>query len=175
MIDLTDLKLVAETDSVLTSPQEEFDFANPQCDPKELAIKLHECMVKYDGLGISACQVGIPLKVFNIRTDDDQVFSLFNPKIVDISENTVSMKEGCLSFPLLYMNVKRPDYVRIRYQNQDGEINTEKFIGMTARVILHEYDHMEGIVFLEKASRMEKDRSVRKRAILRRKVKKIKK
>jgi peptide deformylase len=83
------------------------------------------------------------------------------------------MKEGCLSFPLLYMNVKRPDFVRLRYQNEKGETNTERFIGMTARVVLHEFDHMNGVLFLEKVSRMEKDRSLRKRAILKRKVKKI--
>jgi peptide deformylase len=100
---------------------------------------------------------------------------VLNPKIISESDTLISMKEGCLSFPLLYMNVKRPDFVRLRYQNERGDTTTERFIGMTARVVLHEYDHMNGIVFLEKASRMEKDRSLRKRAILKRKVKKISK
>jgi peptide deformylase len=111
--------------------------------------------------------------VFVIRTEEDKPFALFNPKIISESENLISMKEGCLSFPLLYMNVKRPDFVRLRYQNEKGETNTERFIGMTARVVLHEFDHMNGVLFLEKVSRMEKDRSLRKRAILKRKVKKI--
>jgi len=173
MIDLNELKLIEENSPVLLSEQEEFNFENPQCDPIELSQKLHQCMVKYDGLGLSACQVGIPIKVFVVRTEEDKPFALFNPKIISESEKLISMKEGCLSFPLLYMNVKRPDYVRIRYQNEKGETTTERFIGMTARIVLHEFDHMNGIVFLEKVSRMEKDRSLRKRAILKRKVKKI--
>ena len=175
MIDLNDLKLVSENDPILLAEQEEFNFQEPQCDPIELTQKLHECMVKSDGLGLSACQVGIPLRVFVIRTEDDKPFAVFNPKIISESDTLISMKEGCLSFPLLYMNVKRPDFVRLRFQNERGDTTTERFIGMTARVVLHEYDHMNGIVFLEKASRMEKDRSLRKRAILKRKVKKISK
>jgi|694.fasta_scaffold24487_7 peptide deformylase len=173
MIDLNELKLVAENHPVLLSEQEDFNFENPQCDPIELAQRLHQCMVRSDGLGLSACQVGLPIKVFVIRTEEDKPFALFNPKIISESENLISMKEGCLSFPLLYMNVKRPDFVRLRYQNEKGETNTERFIGMTARVVLHEFDHMNGVLFLEKVSRMEKDRSLRKRAILKRKVKKI--
>lgn len=172
MIDLNELKLVSEDNDVLNMPQQDFDFENPPCDPIELTKKLHECMVRYDGLGLSACQVGLPYRVFVIRADNDEPFAFFNPKIVSESENLISMKEGCLSFPLLYMNVKRPDFVRIRYQNEKGETTTDKFSGMTGRVVLHEYDHMQGTVFLQKVSRMEKDRSLRKRAILKRKVKK---
>jgi peptide deformylase len=101
--------------------------------------------------------------------------TLFNPRIVDVSEEEVLMKEGCLSFPLLYLNVKRPDRVRIRFQKEDGETVTETFIGMSARIALHEYDHMDGKVFTQKASKFESQRAIRKRMILQRKVKKAKK
>jgi peptide deformylase len=98
---------------------------------------------------------------------------IFNPRIVDHSDKLISMKEGCLSFPLLYLNVKRPDRIRIRYQYHDGETTTQQFIGMTARIVLHEYDHMEGKVFTQKASSFEKERALRKRMILKRKVSKV--
>lgn len=165
------LEFVPETSSTLLTECEEFDFSNPPCDPKELAQALHDKMLKSDGLGLSANQVGLPYKVFVMRTGDEP-FAMFNPKIVDISDNELVMKEGCLSFPLLYLNVKRPDGVRIRYQKEDGSTTTEKFIGMTARIALHEFDHMLGKVYTQKASQFETQRALRKRMILKRKVKK---
>ena len=81
------------------------------------------------------------------------------------------MKEGCLSFPLLFLNVKRPDRIRIRFQDYDAETQTSQFIGMTARIALHEYDHISGELFTQKASTFETQRAVRKRMILKRKVK----
>jgi peptide deformylase len=168
-----ELKLIPENSPMLLQPCQDFDFDNPPYDPKELAESLYTCMTKNDGLGISANQVGVPYRVFSMRSEPP--LTLFNPRIVDVSENEVSMKEGCLSYPLLYLNVKRPDRVRIRFQNESGETVTETFIGMTARVALHEYDHMEGKVFTQKASRYESERALRKRMILQRKVKKANK
>ncbi len=171
MIELKELHLIPETSGILTQMQGEFDFNNPVYDPKELAYKLNDCMIKNNGLGLSACQVGIPFKVFVMRVNDPEPLALFNPRIVNVSENEVSMKEGCLSYPLLYMNVKRPDAVRIRFQTADGETKTQQFIGMSARVSLHEMDHMEGITYTNRASSFELQRATRKRMILKRKVK----
>lgn len=171
MIELQDIKLIPEDSGILKNAQDNFDFANPQCDPKELALKLNECMKKNNGLGLSACQVGIPVRVFAMRVDSQEPYVLFNPRIVNQSDNLISMKEGCLSYPLLYMSVKRPDAVRIRFQTQTGETKTQQFIGMSARIALHEMDHMEGITFLNRASSFELQRATRKRIILKRKVK----
>lgn len=169
---MIEMKLIPETSPVLLKPCVDFDFNNPPFDPKEFADNLYEVMVKNDGLGLSANQVGHSYRVFAMRTTEPVV--LFNPKIVDVSEKMVVMKEGCLSFPLLYLNVKRPDYVRIRYQDHTGEMKTEVYIGMTARVALHEYDHLEGKVFTSTASSFETNRAMRKRMILQRRVKGIK-
>jgi peptide deformylase len=103
----------------------------------------------------------------------EKPYAVFNAKVVDVSDKELSMKEGCLSFPLLYLSVKRPDSVRIRFQDETGEMRTEKFIGMTARIALHEFDHMLGKVYTQKASQYETQRALRKRMILKRKVKKI--
>jgi peptide deformylase len=165
---MIDMKLIPESSSILLQKCEEFDFSNPPFDPKEFADSLYETMVKNDGLGLSANQVGYSYRVFAMRSDPAIV--LFNPRIVDTSEKLISMKEGCLSFPLLFLNVKRPDYVRVRFQEHTGETRTETFIGMTARVVLHEYDHLEGQVFTSKVSSFESQRALRKRMILQRKV-----
>jgi peptide deformylase len=168
---MIEMKLIPETSPVLLKPCVEFDFNNPPFDPKEFADSLYETMVKNDGLGLSANQVGHSYRVFAMRSDPAIV--LFNPRIVDVSDKMVVMKEGCLSFPLLYLNVKRPDYVRVRYQDYTGETTTETFIGMTARVTLHEYDHLEGKVFTSTASSFETNRAMRKRMILQRRVRRV--
>jgi peptide deformylase len=165
---MIEMKLIPETSPVLLQHCEEFDFNNPPFDPKEFADSLYETMVKNDGLGLSANQVGHSLRVFAMRSDPAIV--VFNPKIVDSSSNLVNMKEGCLSFPLLYLNVKRPDRVRVRYQDHTGETKTESFIGMSARVFLHEYDHLEGKLFTSAVSSFETQRALRKRMILNRRV-----
>lgn len=165
------LELVKEDAPILKQACEDFDFSNPPCDPIELAKNLNETMIAKDGLGLSANQVGLPYRVFVIRIEKDEPFPIFNPKILTTSDKMISMKEGCLSFPLLYMSIKRPDSVRIRFTDQYGETSTHRFIGMTARVVLHEYDHMEGKLFTEIASKFESNRALRKRGILKRRVK----
>ena len=166
------LEFVSETSPILLQECKEFDFNNPPFDPKEFAQALHNKMVKSDGLGLSANQVGQPYRVFVMRTGE-KPYAVFNPRVVDVSDKELSMKEGCLSFPLLYLNVKRPDSVRIRFQDETGETRTEKFSGMTARIVLHEFDHMLGKVYTQKASAFETQRAMRKRTILKRKAKRI--
>lgn len=168
---MIEMNFVAEDNPILRQPCVDFDFDNPPFDPKEFAESLYNKMAKHDGLGLSANQVGYPYRVFAMRNDEDPIV-IFNPKIVDIAEKQVSMKEGCLSFPLLFLNVKRPDYVRMRHQVWEGETETNTFIGLTCRIALHEYDHLEGKVFTQVASAFEKERAMRKRMILKRKVKK---
>jgi peptide deformylase len=171
MIELNALELVPETSEILKQTQRDFDFENLPYDPKDLAFKMNECMKKNDGLGLSACQVGIPYRVFVMRINGDEPLALFNPRIVNQSDNMVPMKEGCLSFSLLYMNVRRPDSVRIRFQTYTGDTKTQQFIGMSARVALHEMDHMQGITYLTRATPFEMQRAMRKRMILKRKIK----
>lgn len=167
---MIEMKLVPENSEILFRQCDEFDFQNPPFDPKEFAESLYETMKRYDGLGLSANQVGYPYRVFAVRTDEKPLI-IFNPRIVNRSSKFLTMKEGCLSYPLLYLNVKRPDSVRVRFQFYDGQTTTHQFIGMTARIVLHEYDHMEGKNFTQLASKFETERAKRKRMILKRKVK----
>ncbi len=171
---MIDMKLIPESSPMLLQPSVEFDFANPPFDPKEFAESLYNTMARHDGLGLSAVQVGHSYRVFAMRNDKDPIV-LFNPRIVFQSSNILSMKEGCLSFPLLFLNVKRPDSIRVRYQTWENITDTSTFIGMSARVALHEYDHLEGKLFTQVASPYEVERSKRKRMILQRRVKNAKK
>jgi peptide deformylase len=164
-----ELKLIPENSPSLRERSVDFDFTGGSA--KEFAESLYKVMKRNDGLGISACQVGHNVRVFAMRDDNSEPFVLFNPIVVNKSEKLIGMKEGCLSFPLLFLNVKRPDALRIRYQDYNGETHTKQFIGMSARIALHELDHLDGVCYTEAASKFETERALRKRMILKRKVK----
>ena len=124
---------------------QEFDFTNPPVDPNEFASALVETCKKYKGLGLSANQCGFPHRVFVMGNENDFI-ACFNPKLI-LAEEEAHMPEGCLSFPMLNLNITRPKTITVEYQDWNGEKHEAKFTGITARVFLHELDHMNGIVY----------------------------
>ena len=147
-------ELVEEAAKVLRNPTEKFDFDNPQTDPKELQAGLVETMGKYGGLGLSANQVGVDLSVFVMQTQDEGIVAFFNPELVQISQETEMMKEGCLSFPEIKGDVARPELIIVQYQDLDGNPHKLECDGLLGRCIQHEVDHLNGILFTD---RMETD------------------
>ena len=91
-------ELVEETDPFLREEPETFNFDSPQVDPEKLSAQLIENMIHHEGLGLSANQIGIPVQVFSMVIDDNAMV-VFNPEILEWSEDTTYMREGCLSFP----------------------------------------------------------------------------
>ena len=144
-------ELVDCNDPILKTKTENFDFTNPPINPVELYNDLAETMRENDGLGLAAPQVGLPYRVFVMRAEN--IIGIFNPKIVDISKEMVYLEEGCLSYPNLWVKVKRPKKIKVRYTNPDGQTETRVFDGMSARVFQHEFDHLEGIVHIKRANR----------------------
>ena len=144
-------ELVDCNDPILKQKTENFDFKNPPINPVELYIDLAETMRENEGLGLAAPQVGLPYRAFVMRAEN--IIGVFNPKIVDISSEMVYLEEGCLSYPNLWVKVKRPKKIKVRYTNPDGQTETRVFDGMSARVFQHEFDHLEGIVHLKRANR----------------------
>ena len=145
--------LVDENDPILYQPVTDWDFSDPRFGPKEaneFASSLVETCIKNRGLGLSANQCGFPYKVFVAGYDDNYV-AYFNPKIIKQSSESEIGPEGCLSFPHLYLNILRSKWVEVEYQDFNGEKHTARFEGLTARIFLHEYDHMMGIVFANRA------------------------
>jgi peptide deformylase len=146
----------------LKTKSEPFDFVNPQMDPIELAALLVREMVDSNGLGLSAIQLGIPLRVFCMMTRPVHTV-LFNPVIVHSSTETKTEVEGCLSFPNLLVKVKRPFEVRVRFRMANQEVRTERWGGLTGRVAQHEMDHLDGTLFYDRANRFHRDQAFRKR------------
>lgn len=158
------LSLVPQTDPILRTPTQPFDFDNPPMDPVALFEDLKQTMLHNKGLGLSANQVGIPYAVFVFGNplEPDSVAAAFNPKIVDVAGEPYYMEEGCLSFPHLFIKVKRPPVIRVRYTTQHNVTDTIKFEGMTARIFLHETDHLNGLTFIQVANRFHVDQARRK-------------
>lgn len=138
---------------MLRTETSSFDFDNPPMDPHKLVNNLKYKMIDSFGVGLSANQVGIPYSVFVIGdpSDPDNIEAVFNPKIVFQSPQRRILEEGCLSYPGLFISIKRPAIIRVRYQNADGEVTTKMFDGMPARAFLHEHDHLMGITFDRRA------------------------
>jgi len=154
------LDLVDSYDPILTSISKDFNFEEPQIDPVQLALDLVATMRYYKGIGIAGNQVGIPYRVFAMESEPARV--CFNPKIVNTSGDEILLEEGCLSYPGLVVKVKRPQHARIRFTGPNGEVFTEQFTGMTARVIQHEMDHLDGILFFDRANRYHREQGMKK-------------
>ena len=146
------LELVPSNDPILKQEMERFDFTNPPVDPIELAANLGDTMDANNGLGLAANQVGLPYRVFVMRGAELPTVCL-NPRIVDESTETVLLEEGCLSHPNLFVKIKRARRIKVRYAEPNGNVVTQVFDGMTARVFQHELDHLDGICHLQRANR----------------------
>ena len=118
-------------------------------------------MYENNGLGLAANQVGVPFSIFAMR-GHPQNFVCFNPKIIFQSEELVSIEESCLTFPGLVVKVKRPKSIRARFTMANGEVRTEPFTGVAARVFLHEIDHLDGVLFYNRANPYHKEVALKK-------------
>jgi len=148
-------KLLHESDQLLTQEPVAWIFDPPQADAERMHRIMLENMVYHHGLGLSANQIGMLVKVFAMRVDDsDQAIVCFNPIIKKESDETVMMKEGCLSFPELFLNIRRPTEIDGQYQNADGDTIDVHFEGLAARIFHHEMDHMKGENFTYKVNKV---------------------
>ena len=114
----------------------------------DLAKGMFEVLAK-GGLGLAAPQVGVSLRLFVTDIPDDKKRVFINPKITSTSAMTCSMEEGCLSFPGIYFPVVRPEGVMLEYYDENNKKQGMWTSGMLARVIQHEYDHLDGILFIK--------------------------
>ena len=121
-------------------------------DRNFLSKTLVDNMIHYNGIGLSANQIGIWERAFVMVRDleHNEVIVCFNPRIIKSYTEEVEMEEGCLSYPDLFLKVKRPDKIVVKYEDEDKKIHKMKLQGLASRVFQHEYDHMEGIDFTQR-------------------------
>ena len=166
------LELLKPNHPMLRMKLDPFDFNNPPVDPFELSNNLIETMVHNKGLGLSANQCGLPHRVFVMWSSPTKI--CFNPRLVDQTSEEVLLDEGCLSYPNLLVKIKRSKVIKVRYQDEMGKVQNEKFIGMTARCFLHELDHMDGIVYTSRANPIHLNRARNQQKLVEREIKRNK-
>lgn len=132
---------------------------------KELIANMFETMYNADGIGLAAPQIGLDIRLIVIDleplAEDNPVFSGFkkvfiNPVITEFSGEITKMEEGCLSLPGIHEAVERKDSIRIKYVDENFAEHDEEYSGFFARCIQHEYDHIEGVLFVDHISAIRK-------------------
>ena len=140
------LKLTPNTHPIL---HERIEKCSYNLDRDEISKILKDNMIHHKGVGLSANQLGINERVFVMIRDIEfnEIIVCFNPQIIKTYKEEVEMEEGCLSYPDLFLKITRPKKIIVKYEDVDKKIHKLKLDGLSARIFLHEYDHMEGITY----------------------------
>ena len=132
---------------------------------KQFIADMYETLTQAEGCGLAAPQVGKPWRLFVVDGSElaedypeckDFKRTFINPELIEESEETCSYSEGCLSLPGISENVVRPTTIVLRYQDENFKEHEETFTGFQARIVQHEYDHLEGHVFTDRISPIRK-------------------
>ena len=167
---MKELKLIPPTDPRVQSAIAPFnnDMLKEEGfkDRKELSEAMFDTMKKYGGIGLSANQVGLPFNMFVLgdhpEVEKNLKMTCFNPIIISSSVEEEVMKEGCLTFPFVFLNITRPRKVVVKYEDENGDLKEGSLDGMISRVFQHEYDHMLGKTFVDGVSKMKLDMAYKK-------------
>lgn len=169
------LPLLTDGHPKLAEKLEEFDLTQiMQPEIQKFIKELKMTMKSYNGLGLSANQCGVRFRMFVMGGSDDFQMVCINPKIVETFGKPERMREGCLSYPGLYLNVPRYKKIVVEHFDHLGEYNTATLEGISAQVYQHELDHMNGIVYTNKVGPLALDLAKKRQKKLIRKISKIK-
>jgi peptide deformylase len=158
-------ELVEPKHPALHKPADIDPFTAPEdTDWSKREVDMFELMHKRHGIGLASPQIGNSYNMFVMNLQGSGDVGVYNPKILEVSDETVNMEEGCLTFPLLYFMVTRPAKVKVTYTLYDGVTEVEDWLeGIDARCFLHEHEHLQGKLYLEHASELKLQRAMKKR------------
>jgi peptide deformylase len=118
-----------------------------------MAQHMKDLMVTHRGIGLAANQINLNAAV-HVQMVQRDIVAMFNPQIHEVSPDMVLMSEGCLSEPGLYLKVSRPDMVLASWEDESGARTSATLFGMDARVFLHEFDHLQGVMFTDRVGKV---------------------
>ena len=156
------MELLYYPDSFLDKQLKDVDLENPEFDPKEIKQQMVDLMLSSNGIGLSASQVGLDAQLFVMGDSKENATLCINPTIVQYTSETVLDVEGCLSFPNIFVKVKRPKEILAKFYDENLEEQTVKIDGYSAKCYLHEWDHLQGVTFKDRVSRMKWDMAKKK-------------
>jgi peptide deformylase len=149
----------------LIQRSEDWNFLIDQ-NAEQLEKSMIDFMIAANGIGLAANQIGITKRVFVMGSNNipgfPEPFAVFNPRIVEASTDIIVDQEGCLSYPGLFLTVKRPSWIVAEYQNAKGDTIEARFEGYLAKCFQHELDHLDGICFVDKVSPLKLNLAMKK-------------
>jgi peptide deformylase len=158
------MQLIQSPNSFLTRKVKPFDFN--ELDAKQISGEMCQIMMAKNGLGLAANQVELDAQIFVMRPIENEAvtkpFAVINPVIVKVDSDTVLGKEGCLSHLGLLLNIRRPKTLVAKFLDIDAKECILEFSGIDARCFLHEYDHLQGIEFTDRVSKLKLDMAKKK-------------
>ena len=156
------MKLVKYPNKILNTKVSQVNIEDPGFDPIELKKQMVEVMLDNNGIGLSANQVGLDAQVFVMGDKAENCTMCINPEILQHTEDTSVEIEGCLSFPGMYVKVKRPTEILAKWFDENLEEQSVKIDGYTAKCFLHEWDHLQGINMKDRVSKLKWDMATKK-------------
>ena len=160
------MKLIYHPNNWLQEKVKPFDFEKH--DAKKISEEMISIMEKNNGVGLASNQVELDAQIFIIKptglkdNEEDNPFAIINPKIAAVTEDMEQGVEGCLSFPGLYLYVNRPKGLVVEYLDIDAKECKIELQGWNARIFGHEYDHLFGINFIDRVSKLRLDMAKKK-------------
>lgn len=145
-----------------TLRQQSLPVENIDAELHTFVREMFTTMERDKGIGLAAPQVGKNIRLFIVKIDDGIERVFINPQIIATSEQQCSYEEGCLSIPKQFASVVRPEAITVQYKDLQGRRKTLEARGLLARVIQHEYDHLEGVLFIDRISEKDRDALVEK-------------
>ena len=156
------MELIYYPNTILDQELKDVDLENLGFDPVELKQQMADVMLASGGIGLTASQVGLDHKVFVMGDKPENITMHINPTVLQYTEETVTELEGCLSFPNMFVKLKRPKEILAEFYDENLEKQVVKITGYSARCYLHELDHCLGIVFKDRASKLKWDMAKKK-------------
>ena len=160
--------LLENNNTTLTIP---LSGCSENLDRAELKENLIETMKEYHGVGLSANQCGVMERVFVMYSDvkKDEIIACFNPQILSEGTEMIIMDEGCLTWPGLWLKVRRPDHINCSFEDENGDSHKVTMMGLECRVFQHEMDHMGGTNFTKRVSKLKFDMAKKRAAKMKKK------
>ena len=158
-------KLLYVPNPLLRQQCKKIDFVSD--DHISIAKTMRKIMLKAPGVGLAANQIGILKQIVTISFIDQETkneiqYNLYNPNIISFSDETTLMEEGCLSLPEQFAEVERPEKILIEYLDDESKLVKKEAVGVEARILQHEIDHLSGKLFVDYLSSLKKNIMIRK-------------
>lgn len=156
------MKLIYHPNEFLERKVQPVDLDNPSFDPKQIKEQMIDCMLTNSGIGLSANQIGLDAQVFVFGDSKENSTICINPTILQYTKETTVDVEGCLSFPNIFVKIKRPKEILAEWYDENLEKQTVKIEGYSAKCFLHEWDHLQGVTFKDRVSKIKWNMAAKK-------------